>query len=137
MNAVTVPEASELALRYYRSGNVIWAIELVLGFVLPALLLFTGWSARLRAFASSLGRGHFYPTLVVYMALLALLLFVVQLPLTVYVGYVREHAYGLSTQRLSKFASARSPRAITHANVRTRAPEIPTEPLIKTRMIPE
>jgi Zn-dependent protease with chaperone function len=105
MNAVTVPEASELALRYYRSGNVIWAIELVLGFVLPALLLFTGWSARLRAFASSLGRGHFYPTLVVYMALLALLLFVVQLPLTVYVGYVREHAYGLSTQRLSKFAA--------------------------------
>ena len=104
MNAVTVPEASELALRYYRSGNVIWAVEQVLGIALPALLLFTGWSARVRTFASSVARGHFYPTLVVYMAALALLLFVVELPLTVYVGYVREHAYGLSTQRFSKFA---------------------------------
>jgi Zn-dependent protease with chaperone function len=104
MNAVTVPEASELALRYYRSGNVIWAIEQVLGIALPALLLLTGWSARLRAFASGVARGHFYPTLVVYLALVTLLLFVVELPLTVYVGYVREHAYGLSAQRLSKFA---------------------------------
>jgi Zn-dependent protease with chaperone function len=104
MNAVTVPEASELALRYYRSGNVIWVLEQALGLVLPALLLFTGWSARLRTFASGVARGHFCPTLVIYFALVALLLFVVQLPLTVYVGYVREHAYGLSTQRLSKFA---------------------------------
>src|SRR6478736_5510150 len=104
MNAVTVPEASELALRYYRSGNVIWVIENVLGLVLPALMLFTGWSARVRTLASSVARGHFYPTLVIYMVLVALLLFVVQLPLTVYVGYVREHAYGLSTQRFSKFA---------------------------------
>jgi Zn-dependent protease with chaperone function len=100
---VSVPEASELALRYYRSGNVIWAIEVALGFALPALLLFTGLSARLRAFAASVGRGHFFPTLVVYLALLSLLLFVVQLPLAYYVGYVREHAYGLSAQRLSKW----------------------------------
>jgi Zn-dependent protease with chaperone function len=105
MNPVTVPEASELALRYFRSGNIIWTVEEVLGILLPALLLFTGLSARLRTLASSVARGHFYPTLVVYMVLLALLLFVVQLPLTVYVGYVREHAYGLSAQRFSKFAS--------------------------------
>ena len=104
MAPVSVPEASELALRYYRSGNVIWTIEQVLGLALPALLLFTGLSARLRTFASVVARGHFYPTLVVYLALVALLLFVVQLPLTVYVGYVREHAYGLSAQRFSKFA---------------------------------
>jgi Zn-dependent protease with chaperone function len=104
MNAVAVPEASELALRYYRGGNLIWAIEQALGIALPALLLFTGWSARIRSFAAGVARGHFYPTLVVYLALVALLLFVVELPLTVYVGYAREHAYGLSAQRFSKFA---------------------------------
>jgi len=100
---ISVPEASELALRYYRSGNVIWAVEVVLGFLLPALLLFTGLSARLRALAASVGRGHLFPTLVVYLTLLSLLLFVVQLPLAYYVGFVREHAYGLSAQRLSKW----------------------------------
>ena len=98
-----VPPPSEKALRYYRSGNVIWAVEQLLGLALPALLLFTGLSARLRTIAASLGRGHFYPTLVIYLALLSVLLFVVQLPLSYYVGYVREHAYGLSTQRLAKW----------------------------------
>jgi STE24 endopeptidase len=104
MDTVTVPEASELALRYYHSGNVIWVVDQLLGLALPALLLFTGLSARLRTIAANVGRGHFYPTLVVYLVLLSLLLFVVQLPLTVYVGYVREHAYGLSAQRFAKFA---------------------------------
>jgi Zn-dependent protease with chaperone function len=104
MPPVSVPEASEAALRYYRSGTVIWTVEHLLGVALPALLLFTGLSARLRTFASAVARGHFYPTLVVYLALLVLLLFVVQLPLTVYAGYVREHAYGLSSQRFWKFA---------------------------------
>ena len=104
MPPVTVPEASELALRYYRSGNVIWTIDAVLGVALPALFLFTGWSARVRTFASSVARGHFYPTLVVYLGLLSLLLFVVQLPFSYYVGFAREHAYGLSSQRFGKWA---------------------------------
>jgi STE24 endopeptidase len=101
---VAVPPPSEKALRYYRSGNVIWTIEQVLGLALPALLLFTGLSARLRTFAASLGRGHFYPTLVIYLVLLSALLFLIQLPLSYYVGFAREHAYGLSTQRFGKWA---------------------------------
>jgi Zn-dependent protease with chaperone function len=100
---VTVPPASELALRYYRSGNVIWVVEHLLALAIPALLLFSGLSARLRTVASGIGRGHFYPTLIVYLTLLSLLLFVIDLPLSVYVGYLREHAYGLSTQKLSKW----------------------------------
>jgi len=101
---VVVPEPSEKALRYHRSGNVIWAGEQILGLALPALLLWTGTSARLRTMAAGLARGHFYPTLVVYLALLSALLFVIQLPLSYYVGYARERAYGLSTQRFAKWA---------------------------------
>jgi Zn-dependent protease with chaperone function len=101
---VVVPPPSEQALRYYRSGNVIWAIEQALGLALPALFLWTGLSARMRTFAAGLGRGHFYPTLVVYLVLLSALLFLIQLPLLYYAGYAREHAYGLSTQRFAKWA---------------------------------
>jgi STE24 endopeptidase len=101
--SVTVPEPSELALRYYRSGNIIWIVEHLLALGIPALILFSGLSARLRSVASAIGRGHFYPTLVVYLTLLSLMLFVIHLPLSAYVGYVREHAYGLSTQKLSKW----------------------------------
>jgi STE24 endopeptidase len=102
---VIVPAPSEKALRYHRSGNVIWAGEQILGLALPAALLWTGTSARLRTIAAGVGRGHFYPTLVVYLALLSALLFVIELPLSYYVGYARERAYGLSEQRLGKWAA--------------------------------
>ena len=102
---VVVPPPSEKAVRYHRSGNVIWAVEQLLGLALPALLLFTGLSARLRAIAAGVAHGTFYPTLVVYLALLSALLFVIQLPLSYYTGYAREHAYGLSSQQFGKWAS--------------------------------
>jgi Zn-dependent protease with chaperone function len=100
---VTVPAPSEKALRYYRGGNVIWLVEQFLGLALPALFLFTGFSAMLRTFASSLGRGRFYPTLVIYLCAFSLVTSLIQLPLSYYVGYVREHTFGLSTQHLSKW----------------------------------
>ncbi len=49
---VAVPAPSEKALRYHRSGNVIWAVEQLLGLALPTLLLFTGLSAGLRTIAA-------------------------------------------------------------------------------------
>lgn len=102
---VTVPAPSDKAVRYHRSGTVIWAVEQVLGLALPAALLFSGLSAALRTAAVRLTGNHFYPTLVIYFALLSLLLSIVQLPLTYYVGYARERAYGLSDQRLGKWAA--------------------------------
>ncbi len=98
-----MPPPSEKALAYHRSGNVIWAVEHVLGLALPAAMLLTGMSARLRTIAAGLAHGRFYPTLVIYLALLSALMFVIQLPLAYYVGYAREHAYGLSAQRLGKW----------------------------------
>ncbi|MBN2576705.1 MAG: M48 family metallopeptidase [Deltaproteobacteria bacterium] len=100
---VEIPPPTEKAVRYYRSGNLIWAIEQVLAIALPLLVLFTGLSARLRTVASHWTGGRFYPTLVVYLVLLSVLLFLVELPLSYYVGYVREHAYGLSSQRFGKW----------------------------------
>ncbi|HVV49747.1 MAG TPA: M48 family metallopeptidase [Polyangia bacterium] len=102
---VAVPPPSEKALRYHRSGTVIWAVEHLVGLALPAAILFTGLSARLRAFAAGVAHGRFYLTLVVYLALLSALMFVVQLPLSFYVGHARERAYGLSSQRLGKWAA--------------------------------
>jgi len=100
---VVVPAPSEKALRYYRGGNVIWLVEQFLGLAIPSLFLFAGFSAMLRTFASSLARGRFYPTLIIYLCAFSLLTSLIQLPLSYYVGYVREHAFGLSTQHLSKW----------------------------------
>ncbi len=61
------------------------------------LLLATGWSARMRSVAERLTPFGWLRTGVYWMQLLVVLS-VLQLPLAVYEGFVREHQYGLSTQ---------------------------------------
>ncbi len=57
---VPVPEPSAKTLRYYRSGNVLWVVTTLWGLFVPALILFTGFSARLRDWASAIGRKWFF-----------------------------------------------------------------------------
>lgn len=57
---VTVPEPTEKAMRYYRSGNVVWAIDTLIGLLVPALFLFAGASAWIRNAARRVGRNWFF-----------------------------------------------------------------------------
>lgn len=99
---VPVPQASEKAIRYERGGNVLFVVDTLLGLLIPLVLLFTGLSARIRDVARRIGR-RWYFTLAVYGAILTVLLWVVSLPLDYYESFVREHAYGLSTQSAGKW----------------------------------
>jgi STE24 endopeptidase len=100
---VAVPEPTPLAVRYYRSGNVVWGIGTVLGLLIPGLILFSGFSARLRTMAFRLGR-RWLPSVVLYALLFTLTTALLTLPLAYYEGFVRQHAYGLSNQSLAKWA---------------------------------
>jgi Zn-dependent protease with chaperone function len=99
---VTVPEPSPQAVQYHRSGNLLWAIGTALGFIIPALLLFTGLSARLRTAAIRASR-RWWLALVLYALLFILATALLSLPLAYYEGFVRQHAYGLSNQSLGKW----------------------------------
>ncbi len=99
---VAVPEPSDKAMRYYHSGNLLWVIETLWGFAVPALLLFTGLSARLRDAAREVGRNWFF-TLVIYGVFFTVATWLLSLPLDWYSGFVREHAYGLSDQTAGKW----------------------------------
>ena len=101
---VQVPEPSELALQYHRSGNVLWAIGMGMSLLIPGLLLFSGISARLWAIATRWGR-RWYPSLVMYALLFTLITSFIALPLAYYEGFVRQHAYGLSNESLQSWAS--------------------------------
>ncbi|HKG33933.1 MAG TPA: M48 family metallopeptidase [Gemmatimonadales bacterium] len=98
-----MPDPTPLAVRYYRSGNVLWAVGTGLSLLLPALLLYTGWSARMRSTAVRLGRS-WLASLMVYALLFTAISAILGLPLAYYEGFVRQHAYGLSNQSLSKWA---------------------------------
>lgn len=99
---VAVPVPSETAMRYYRSGNWLWIVATLWGFAVPALLLFTGLSARLRDLARRIGRGWFF-TVALYGVLFLLVTFLLDLPLAWYSEFVRPHEYGLTDQAAAKW----------------------------------
>jgi Zn-dependent protease with chaperone function len=99
---VAVPEPSEKALSYHRSGIAIWIFSTIWGLLIPALFLFTGFSARIRDWAQKLGKKWFF-VIGIYFAIFTIINFVIDFPLSYYVGYVREHAYGLSNQTFGKW----------------------------------
>jgi|CXWL01.1.fsa_nt_gi Zn-dependent protease with chaperone function len=101
---VAVPEPSEKAMRYFRSGNVLWVVGTLWGLVVPAVILFTGWSARLRDLAARVSRRLFLQR-ASYFVLLSVATFVIDLPLAWYSSFVRPHAYELSNQTAGKWWS--------------------------------
>ncbi len=99
---VAVPTPSEKAMRYYRSGNVLWLIDNAWGLLVPLVLLVTGLSSRMRDLAARIGRRRFL-AIAVYGVLFVLATSIVGLPLAWYEGFVRPHAYGLSEQTTAKW----------------------------------
>jgi Zn-dependent protease with chaperone function len=99
---VAVPEPSEKAMARYRSGIVLWVADTVWGFMLPALILFTGFSARMRDWATRIGRKRLF-VIAIYFAIFSVVTFAIDLPRAYYEEFVREHAYGLSNQTFAKW----------------------------------
>jgi Zn-dependent protease with chaperone function len=101
---VQVPEPTEKALAYHRSGNVIWAATTMWGLLVPAVFLWTGFSARMRNWARAIGRKWFF-VVAAYWVIYTVISTVIDLPRAYYVGFVRQHAYGLSNQTFGKWTS--------------------------------
>jgi STE24 endopeptidase len=99
---VPVPEPSEKAMARYRSGVALWLIDTAWGFILPAAILLTGFSSRMRTWAARVSRKRVL-TIAIYFAIFSIVTFVIDLPRAYYEEFVREHAYGLSNQTLSKW----------------------------------
>ena len=99
---VPVPEPSEKALRFYRSGNVLWCVRVFWELLVPALALFTGLSARIQARAERIGRKWLF-VVVIYLVTFTVTKYLVDFPLNWYQGFVRLHAYDLSNQSFGRW----------------------------------
>lgn len=100
---VAVPIPSEKAMRYHSSGNVLWVIENLWALFVALALLLTGLSAGMRDLARRVGRKWIF-VVALYAVLFSVVTFIVDLPLSYYTGFVRQHAYGLSNQTFGKWA---------------------------------
>lgn len=91
------PEDRERAIQYSDTKNVLYFVGVGYGIIVLLVILFTGFSARMRNWAMALGKKKFLG-LVVYLLLFLLVLTILELPLGFYSGYILEHEYELSNQ---------------------------------------
>jgi Zn-dependent protease with chaperone function len=101
---VPVPEPGEKALAYHRSGNWLWLFDTAWSLAVPALLLWTGLSGRMRDWSARIGRKWFF-VIALYWIVFTLITTAVDLPRVYYETFMRQHAYGLSNQTLGKWTS--------------------------------
>ena len=88
---------------YFEGGYWLQLLDLLYGLGVAGLLLFTGLSARLRDWAEERTRSRSAQVIFYgagYIAAVTLL----ELPLSLYEGFFREHAYGLSNQSVWAWA---------------------------------
>jgi STE24 endopeptidase len=99
---VPVPVPDAKAQSYYRSGNILWAINQVWAILIPLLFILTGFSAHIRNWAQKIGRRWFFQ-IAIYWIIFAAMKFPIDLPLSYYEDFIRAHAYGLSNQTIYKW----------------------------------
>ena len=97
-------EAVQRSNRYEEGGYWLQLWEFLLGLVIAALMLGGRRSARVRDWAQRVGRFAWLRD-GLYGAVYGFSAALLALPLTFYRGYVREHAYGMSTQSLWDWGS--------------------------------
>lgn len=101
-STVAVPEATEQAMSYYRSSNMLWIFQHAFFLLIPLLFLFTGFSGKLAKFSEKLGKKWFF-TIAAYLILYITINALIELPLDFYSGYIRQHSYGLSNQTVTRW----------------------------------
>src|SRR5579862_3223698 len=90
-------EARARSDSYFEGGYVLILVDGLYAVGVAALLLWSGFSARMRSVAQSITRSRFWQV-PLYVGMFILVTTVLTFPLTVYEQFLREHAYGLSNQ---------------------------------------
>ncbi len=91
---VAIPQATAAAIATAQLHEVIWGLSQLATLLLPAVLLFTGWGARLRTACARLARGNRYGTLTLFAGAYLVLALLVLLPLDYWRDIAAEQNFG-------------------------------------------
>ncbi len=92
-------EARKRSDAYFEGGYWLQLWDFLLGAAVAGLLLFAGWSRRMRDLAERWTSRRWLQTFL-YFCQYFLVTSVIVFPLTLYEGFIREHEYGLANQTL-------------------------------------
>ncbi len=114
--SVQVPPITDRAARFYRTGMTAWGLRVIVGFLVPTIILITGFSATLRRLSHRVTRGFSLGTkrqrelgvrfefgAAVFAGLYATITALVLLPLEWYQFFYRHHEFGLSNQSFGRW----------------------------------
>ena len=96
------PEQRAMSDAYFEGGYWLRLFGALYAIAALAVLLVTGTSRRLRDLALRVGPRPWL-AVALYAAGFIVLLWLLELPLTIYAGFFREHAYGLATQTFPRW----------------------------------
>ena len=99
---VEYPNLPKESYEYRKSNLNIWAINLVLKFLVPLLFLITGLSNRIGIFAKGSGRSLFLTGLI-YMIIYSIIDLLISLPTGFYSSFILKHSFGLSNQTIYRW----------------------------------
>jgi STE24 endopeptidase len=102
--ATVPPDKKARSDAYFEGGYWMQLWDFLFGAVVAVFLLHTRWSARMRDRAARLSSWRGIQDLIYFLQFL-LFTSIVQFPLLVYEGYIREHKYGLATQTFGPWMS--------------------------------
>ena len=91
------PEQRQLSDAYFEGGYWLRLWQLLYGFAVAAVLLWSGLSRRMRDAARRVSRRSWLQT-IVYALQWLVAGFLLDLPMSIYADWLREHQYGLATQ---------------------------------------
>lgn len=97
---IEYPELSNEAYNYRKDILNVWAIRLVLQFLIPLIFLLSRISYRIRYAIE--GKSLFFTGLI-YGAIFFTIMFLISLPLNYYSSFYLSHKYGLSNQTLARW----------------------------------
>ena len=95
------PALSEDVYRMRKDGLTLWAIRLILQFLIPILFLTSGLSYKIRFFVEN--ERSLFTIGLLYGVIFFTLMFLINLPLNYYGSFILRHKYGLSNQTFSRW----------------------------------
>jgi Tol biopolymer transport system component/Zn-dependent protease with chaperone function len=96
------PERRAEAIAYSTTRNIFYFVTFAYSALVLLVILYTGFAARMLAWAERVGRRRFF-TMLIFLLLFMAVSEAASLPLTYYLGYVLEHQYELSNQTVGAF----------------------------------
>lgn len=99
---VAIPTPAAEAIQFQRTSLGLWFVGRAWTLAIPALILISGWSGRIGRWASG-DRRSLVVAVATFAAIYLAVEFALKLPLRYYAGFVRLHAYGLSTQPFGRW----------------------------------